>query len=256
MLRAVTSLLPPEVEILAGDAVTPLWRELGLEPPIFAGMFDGLVLSEWPASLDDPSAYPGLVVHRLAPSPIETPPPDWLASWAGGQGGRPIVYATVGTASSATGPLELLLGALAGEDVAALMTVGDTVDADALGTPPPNIRLERYVSQEALLPHCAAVVSHGGSGTTLGALAHGLPQVVVPQAADQFINATLVDRAGVVRGFASGQVDADTVRRAVREVLADPRYASRARHLGAEMLGAMPVGEAIALVHDRVRDAR
>ena len=58
VLRAVTSLLPPEVETLAGDAVTPLWRELGLDPPIFAGMFDGLVMSEWPASLDDPAGTP------------------------------------------------------------------------------------------------------------------------------------------------------------------------------------------------------
>jgi UDP:flavonoid glycosyltransferase YjiC (YdhE family) len=255
VLRAVTSLLPAEVETLAGDAVTPLWRELALDPPILAGMFDGLVLSEWPASLDDPSGYPGLVVQRLAPSTLETPPPDWLASWVSKQAGRPIVYATFGTASSAVAPLALLLDALGGEDFAVLMTIGDAVDPDALGIPPPNVRLERYVPQEAVLPHCAGVVSHGGSGTTLGALAHGLPQVVVPQGADQFINAALLDRAGVGRGLAAEHADSDTIRGAVRDVLADQRYASRAQDLRAEMLAAMPLGEALALIRERVRSA-
>jgi UDP:flavonoid glycosyltransferase YjiC (YdhE family) len=255
VLRAVTSLLPAEVETLAGDAVTPLWRELGLDPPILAGMFDGLVLSEWPASLDDPSGYPGLVVDRLAPSPVETPPPDWLGSWVSKQAGRPIVYATVGTASSAVGPLALLLDALGVEDVAVLMTIGDAVDPDALGIPPPNVRLERYVPQDAVLPHCAGVVSHGGSGTTLGALAHGLPQVVVPQGADQFINATLVDKAGAGRGLSAEHLDPDTVRDAVREVLTDQRYAARAQHLRSEMLAATPANEAIALIRDRVPTA-
>ncbi len=87
VLRAVTTLLPPEVEVLVGDAVTPLWRELGLDSPIHAGVFDGLTLSAWPASLDDPSPYGGLVVHRLAPPPSEDSGPGWLASWVSGQDG-------------------------------------------------------------------------------------------------------------------------------------------------------------------------
>ena len=64
----------------------------------------------------------------------------------------------------------------------ALVTVGRNVEPEALGPLPPRVRVERFVPQAHILPRSAAVVSHGGSGTTLGALAHGLPLVLVPQA--------------------------------------------------------------------------
>ena len=52
------------------------------------------------------------------------------------------------------------------------------------------------MSQTSVLPHCTAVVSHAGSGTVLGALGTGLPQLCLPQAADQFRNAAGVSAAG------------------------------------------------------------
>ena len=65
------------------------------------------------------------------------------------------------------------------------------------------------------MPHAAAVVGHGGHGTTLGALAHGVPQVVVPLfSIDQWANAAAVERAG-----AGVALDAD---RSSRRVLARP----------------------------------
>ena len=54
-----------------------------------------------------------------------------------------------------------------------------------LGSLPGNVHVSRVIPQSLLLPRCSAVVSHGGSGTLLAALAHGLPQVCLPQAADQ-----------------------------------------------------------------------
>lgn len=61
-----------------------------------------------------------------------------------------------------------MIDGLAAQDVAVLLTVGVNGDIDALGPPPPYTRVERFVPQGAVLDHCAAVVSHGGSGTTLG----------------------------------------------------------------------------------------
>ena len=46
----------------------------------------------------------------------------------------------------------------------ALVTIGRNVDPESLGAVPPNVRIERFVPQAHVLPRCAAVVSHGGSG--------------------------------------------------------------------------------------------
>ncbi len=51
---------------------------------------------------------------------------------------------------------------------------------DALRPTPPNVRAVDFVPLNELLPSCAAIIHHGGAGTFLTALAHGVPQVVMP----------------------------------------------------------------------------
>jgi UDP:flavonoid glycosyltransferase YjiC (YdhE family) len=62
---------------------------------------------------------------------------------------------------------------------------------------PPFIRHVPFAPLGALLPRCAAIVHHGGIGTTAAALAAGVPQLVLPFAYDQFDNAAQVRRLGV-----------------------------------------------------------
>ena len=73
------------------------------------------------------------------------------------------------------------------------------------------------------------MICHGGSGTTLGALAQGLPLVLVPQGADQFDNAARCVASGVAVVIGPGELSADAVRRALRQVLDDPSFAAAAR---------------------------
>lgn len=61
---------------------------------------------------------------------------------------------------------------------------------------PPQVRTCSYVSFQKLLPHCAAIVHHGGIGTTSQALASGTPQIIRPLAFDQFDNAKRVEDLG------------------------------------------------------------
>ena len=58
------------------------------------------------------------------------------------------------------------------------------------------MHVERFVPQADVFGHASLVVTHGGSGTTLGALAAGLPLVVVPLFADQPDNARRVEAVG------------------------------------------------------------
>ncbi|MGI9470890.1 MAG: glycosyltransferase [Rubripirellula sp.] len=64
---------------------------------------------------------------------------------------------------------------------------------------PPTVRPVSYVSFSQLLPQCAAIVHHGGVGTTSQAIAAGIPQVIRPHAFDQFDNAQRVERLGCGR---------------------------------------------------------
>lgn len=64
---------------------------------------------------------------------------------------------------------------------------------------PPNAHLEQFMPHAEVMPHVRAVVSHGGHGTAMMALAHGLPVLVVPltQHADHELVGRAIDAAGV-----------------------------------------------------------
>jgi hypothetical protein len=231
-------LLDPDVLDLANDAVSPLWRSLGLDAPGYAGCYEGPTIRICPPSLDRGTVPRGTTLW-LRPAPPPLGPSE-------GCGDRPLVYVTLGTFFA--GNLDVvraILDELADEPLDVLVTLGADGDPAALGDAPANATVERFVPQAALLPRCAAVVHHGGGGTTFGALAHGLAQVVLPQGADNFRNAALLEAAGVSRTIAPDELGPAAVRTAVRAVLDEPRYAAAARALRAE-IDAMPTPEAVA----------
>src|SRR5205085_4793966 len=97
------------------------------------------------------------------------------------------------------------IDALAPVPARVLVTIGEARGVSELGPLPPNVRVERWVPQDEVLPHAAVVVGHGGHGTTLGALRHGVPQVVLPLfSLDQWANAAAVARTGAGRAVGEG----------------------------------------------------
>ncbi|WP_030980256.1 nucleotide disphospho-sugar-binding domain-containing protein [Streptomyces sp. NRRL S-1824] len=66
-----------------------------------------------------------------------------------------------------------------------VVTIGACVAPTEIGPLPDHIRVEQFISQELILPECDLVVSHGGSGSLMGAFARGLPSVLLPLGADQ-----------------------------------------------------------------------
>jgi rhamnosyltransferase subunit B len=69
---------------------------------------------------------------------------------------------------------------------------------------PPWVRHARFAPLTELLPRCAAIVHHGGVGTTAAALAAGVPQLLLPNGFDQFDNAARVRRLGAGDWLPSG----------------------------------------------------
>lgn len=83
---------------------------------------------------------------------------------------------------------------------------------------PDRVRADGYLPLGKLLPHCSAIVHHGGIGTTSQALRAGLPQVIRPMAFDQYDNA---DRVAALNCGVCLQKDRDLARQ-LQFVLNDP----------------------------------
>ena len=111
-----------------------------------------------------------------------------------------------------------------------LLTTGADLD---LGPISANVTVERWVPQREALADAALVVCHGGSGTTLGALAAGLPLVLLPMFSDQFPNADAVAAAG-----AGVVTDPGGLRAAIETVLATPSYRAAAERIAQELRSA------------------
>ena len=111
--------------------------------------------------------------------------------------------------------------------------------------------MERYIPQSLLLPHCDLVINHGGSGTMLGAVNAGLPQLAVPQAAYQFINSAAIERAGIGLALEPPDFTAEAVRRCTVELLNEASFADRTRTVAAE-ISSMPRPEEVVPVLERL----
>ena len=101
--------------------------------------------------------------------------------------GAPTVYFTLATIFNMESG-DLITRVLAGPrelSINVVVTVGRHIDPAEFGPQPANVHIERYIPQSAVLPLSTVVVSHGGSGSVIGALAHGLPMVLIPMGADQ-----------------------------------------------------------------------
>lgn len=222
----------------SAEGAAAVWRAIGLEPQPLAGMYRGAYIDICPPSLRSEPAPDGTAVYRLRPAEPASVAP-------GSNGDRPLVYVTLGTIFNDPSLLRMLLEALAEVDCSVLMTVGRDRDPDDLAPWPANARVERYVPQAEILPSCSAVVAHGGSGSTLGALAHGVPTLLVPRGADQFENAEACREIGAARVLVPDALTVPAVRRDVELLLSDPSFRERARAVAAE-IAAMPGAAEVA----------
>lgn len=143
------------------------------------------------------------------------------------QGTAPLIYVTLGTVfNQRPRLLRTILQGLAIDAVEVLCTVGNGVDLRQLfprgGRA--NIVIERYVPQELVLPHCAAIVTHGGFSTLTGALRHAVPPLIIPLGADHHLNARRCVHLGIGQALAVSGLTPIAVRAGVETLVGDPTY--------------------------------
>ena len=232
-------LLPPERVAVAGTAVAPLWTSHGQEPRPYGGMYEHLYLDVYPPSLQPSGRSHIRATQSLRPVGLGSKGEHELPALVTESRSAPLVYVTFGTVFSNNAALSAVIDATGELSVRAVITVGPDGDPASLGPQPANVHVARYIPQDQLLPHCAAVVSHAGSGTFLAAVAAGLPQVCLPQAADQFLNAAACDRSGIGLTVEPGAATPEHVTAALSRVLSDPAFRSAAERVSRE-IAAMP----------------
>jgi MGT family glycosyltransferase len=225
-------------------------RPLGMSMNAFGGRLPLYLVGNLP-ELDYRRGDLPPSVHYLGPCLWHPPEEPGTTAWLDAvPAGRPWVHVTEGT-SHYQDPFVLKAAArgLAGEPLEAILTTGGRHEpASIASTPAPNVHVTRWLSHGELLPRCATVVTTGGPATIMAALAAGVPLVVVPTTWDKPDNGRRVVEAGVGIRLAPKRCTPDRLRDAVREVLHDPAYATRARQVAKNLARAPGPDGAVILL--------
>jgi UDP:flavonoid glycosyltransferase YjiC (YdhE family) len=186
----------------------------------------------WPA--DDP---PAPTSHLLRPQPFDRSGAETLPDWVRDLPDVPTVCATLGTYMNRSAEIfQAILDGLRNERLNVILTIGRDQDPAQFGPQPATVRIERYIPLSLLLPYCAAVVCQAGFSTTVTALAHGLPMVLIPLGADQPLVAQQMARLGVGPVLNATNRTPEAIRMAVQEMLMDQTSRGNAQRVRDAMM--------------------
>jgi UDP:flavonoid glycosyltransferase YjiC (YdhE family) len=144
--------------------------------------------------------------------------------------------------------------ALADLPVRGIVTLGPALSSGSLPRAA-NVTVVARADHDVLVPKCRLIVCHGGHGTVMRPLMHGVPVVCIPSGRDQPENAQRIASAGAgVR--LPRNASANRIRAAVTRVLAEPGFAVAARGLGDAIRREADGGERAAYLLERLAGQR
>jgi MGT family glycosyltransferase len=161
--------------------------------------------------------------------------PDWAEPWSPpwphGNDDPVVLVAFSSTFQDQGAQLRRVVEALSGLEVRAVVTLGQAIDTAEV-TPEPNVVVVPSAPHAPILREASLVVTHCGHGTTLKALAAGIPLVCMPMGRDQNDTAARVVHHGAGRRL-SPKASTAKIAAAVEHVLGDDRYRREAGRLAA-----------------------
>ena len=132
------------------------------------------------------------------------------------------------------------------------MTTGNGYDLSHLDPWPANAWVAPWWPQEAAMLEASLVIGHGGFGTTMTALAAGVPQLVMPLfSSDQFLNAVRIQVVGAGLRLLGGSESIDQVPAAINDLLGRASYAETARAIAAEIAALPDVTSMVSILRDQ-----
>ena len=202
-------------------------------------------LTTRPPGLQDPADPMPVGTRPIRPSAPD-PTDGALPQWPSPEAVRPRVVVTMGTILAGRHDvIRAILDGLEQLDLDIVALVGHGLDPALLGARRASTRVVDYEPVAGLLASASLLVFHAGSGTTLAALAAGVPMVMLPVAADQPENAERCVSAGAALALPRDARSADEVRAAAAAVLENPAYAAAAGGLRDEIALMPPPAELV-----------
>ena len=240
-----------------GSRLPALRRAYKLPPePDVAMAYRYLTLAPMPRDWPAPDERVPSTTHFIR-ADVHADADEALPPWAHALPEQRTIHVTLGTVFNKTpGLYAAIIAALRDEPINLVVAVGRDQDPAAFGPQPPHVRIVRFVAHAALLPHCDLIVTHGGYGTLMATLRHGLPAVVVPIMGDQPRNAQRIADLGA--GAVVGPEDRtpEAIRGIVREVLGTPTYRRNAERLRDDMAALPGSAHAVHLLERLVAEKR
>jgi UDP:flavonoid glycosyltransferase YjiC (YdhE family) len=233
---------------LCPEALIDLRRRYGLpDDPELNTLDRYLVFNFLPPAWNMPWAPFPAVTHRFCAPPFDLSSAARLPDWISTLPDRPTIYATLGTTfNQSTATFQAILAALNTEEINAIITVGRSMDPAQFQPLPDHIHVERYIPQSLLLPHCNAILFHGGYNSLHSALWHGLPMVITPLGAgDQYPTGLLCEKLGAGILVKEQPPEPEAIRAAVKAALEQPTYRARAHQLQHDLKALPDLSEAV-----------
>ncbi|MEV7323862.1 glycosyltransferase [Streptomyces sp. NPDC093970] len=241
-VMAIDPTLEPELLVALAATAHARYLEHGLEAPAHAPSGQWL-LDLCPPSLQRGGELPRLNRMALRPEPHRAPagsPPAPRAALSG----RPRVLVSFSTAMNAPDRLVPVLRSLSSLDVDLVATASGGVPIDSTGLDPDRVELVTFLPAAELLEGVSVVVHHGGSGTTFGAAARGIPAAVVPGMPGQQRQAARIEAAGAGLALPMGdETTPEAVTVAVERLLAESTFTAAAHRLRDEIAAMPSAGE-------------
>ena len=150
--------------------------------------------------------------------------------------------------------LRRIVDALGALPVRGVVTTGHAIDPEELPSHP-QVQVLRSAPHRAVLEHASAVVTHGGHGTVIKALAADTPLLILPMGRDQLDNATRVTERGAGLRL-QPNAGAGAIAAAVRRLLDEPGFRQAAARLGARLRAEAQDDKAVAELEGVARKDR
>lgn len=140
------------------------------------------------------------------------------------------VYISLGTVNNqVTSFFQNCINALKDSDLNVIMSVGNIIDLNSLGTIPENIKVERNVDQIHVLQQADAFLTHCGMNSVNEALYYQVPLILFPQTNEQSGVAYRVNELGA--GIYLKENSTDAIRQAVKEILKNNSFKEHAKKI-------------------------